>query len=550
MLFPGQKPKLLLYEPNRLIKVVSPEEGVFIRAHEIKNKVGGKSKKNLVLKLNELNNPEIKELVKENRMKKVFVGLIKNKEEIERAFNSSNELREKGIKVSPIIKIKDVGMGALYRFVQELAKYFSPPFLVYGGGFQKKKSKLIFLENAINVADSLNVSLLFNEKTNYFRIIGLRTKKVYVAPEAVSLDTSDKCNTNCVYCWDHSYLIKRKANMYKQVPEHVFKKFVDELAMHGLEWFEFSGSGEPFTHPQIMDFIRYASGKGLRVYVFTNGLLLDKKKIEELVRLNVGIRLNFSAATYETYKIIHPNVTKEKYLELIKLFTYYGSLQRKTNKNFIFTTENVICDFNYQEAIDIIKLSKTMGCAQVDINLFCAINETKEIVVKDASKLKQVMSMCKKYIKENHIACNIEDIEYLFEKDDKDKQFDTSNFSSCLYDSQGCYFMWFYSRLFTGGQIIPCTELTHELNTKNMGDIKSKKAIKDLKGKSIKELSFEQIWKSEAMNYLRNKARSGNSNGNRLWPVCDRCVHTCDNEELDKKLKNEFKVVLRPRSCF
>jgi hypothetical protein len=165
-------------------------------------------------------------------------------------------------------------------------------------------------------------------------------------------------------------------------------------------------------------------------------------------------------------------------------------------------------------------------------------------VIKDLDSFKRIIEQAKAFAINNKIKCNIEDIEPLLEGGKKEK-FDSHNFSSGLYGDFGCYFVLFYARLFTEGQILPCTELTHEHNLRNMRDNKSIQAIDSLRKMSIRDLGFEGIWTSEEMDYLRKRAIAGNCGDSKLWPICDRCVHMCDNEELYLKLKKEYSISLR-----
>lgn len=92
----------------------------------------------------------------------------------------------------------------------------------------------------------------------------------------------------------------------KEVELSILKKLFDELAVLGTFYLSFSG-GEIFLHKQVLQILEYA--KKLRFYVVikTNGLLLDKEKIQFLKDIGIN-RVDFSF--YATDDKIHDSITK------------------------------------------------------------------------------------------------------------------------------------------------------------------------------------------------------------------------------------------------
>jgi tungsten cofactor oxidoreducase radical SAM maturase len=65
----------------------------------------------------------------------------------------------------------------------------------------------------------------------------------------------------------------------------------------------FGGIGEPTCHPDILDMIALARERGLAVTLSTNGLLLDRRMSEELVRLGVDrLAVSLDGAEPDTYR--------------------------------------------------------------------------------------------------------------------------------------------------------------------------------------------------------------------------------------------------------
>lgn len=102
-----------------------------------------------------------------------------------------------------------------------------------------------------------------------------RFKKIYI-------EITNACNLNCSFCIKN----KRKINYlnkeeFKTIINKI-KNYTDEIYMHIL--------GEPLMHPNIVDFINYASNNGLLVNITTNGYLIEKiKDSNNIHRLNISI---------------------------------------------------------------------------------------------------------------------------------------------------------------------------------------------------------------------------------------------------------------------
>lgn len=92
-------------------------------------------------------------------------------------------------------------------------------------------------------------------------------------PYMAMLETTLMCNMFCGYC---IFGEEGKFNDldFRARRERIFQR-IDELAAMGVFALSFSG-GEPLLNPNTVDYIAYASGKGLWTSMPTNGLLIRK----------------------------------------------------------------------------------------------------------------------------------------------------------------------------------------------------------------------------------------------------------------------------------
>src|SRR3989338_2277589 len=89
----------------------------------------------------------------------------------------------------------------------------------------------------------------------------------FKGPFHVQIDLTNNCNNNCIACWCNSPLLEEKALgseiKCQFLPFALVRELLDELSLMGTEEIYFSGGGEPFMHPQIMEILSYAKKKGL-----------------------------------------------------------------------------------------------------------------------------------------------------------------------------------------------------------------------------------------------------------------------------------------------
>jgi Fe-coproporphyrin III synthase len=108
------------------------------------------------------------------------------------------------------------------------------------------------------------------------------------------------CNLRCVHCYSDSYAQKYPGELtHEQALANI-----DDLATFGIPALLFSG-GEPLTRPDLLELIEYATGKGLRITLSTNGTLIDEAvaaKLKALGLTYVGISLDGIGETNDIFR--------------------------------------------------------------------------------------------------------------------------------------------------------------------------------------------------------------------------------------------------------
>lgn len=132
---------------------------------------------------------------------------------------------------------------------------------------------------------------------------GIITRVFNSKPIWAQLKITDRCNLQCKYCTEHS----RKG---ENVKYDTVVQWLEHCAELGVKHVEFIG-GEPLIHPDLVSFVLKASELKMNSGLTTNGFLLNKQYLEDLISSGVK-RFQISI------DCIEPNMVTRKALTLIK----------------------------------------------------------------------------------------------------------------------------------------------------------------------------------------------------------------------------------------
>ena len=105
----------------------------------------------------------------------------------------------------------------------------------------------------------------------------------------VYVEITNICNRNCSFCPGTTREPRRMTlDEFKHIADSLVG-VTDYIYMHVM--------GEPFTHPDLPEFIKYATSSGFKCAVTTNGSLVDSRG-EELISSGV-YKINLSVHSFE-----------------------------------------------------------------------------------------------------------------------------------------------------------------------------------------------------------------------------------------------------------
>lgn len=114
---------------------------------------------------------------------------------------------------------------------------------------------------------------------------------------------TQRCNLKCVHCYAHAVEPSRHKD---PISTDQAKAIIDDLAAFGAPVMLFSG-GEPLVREDLVELAKYATSRGMRAVISTNGTLITKAKARELKGVGlsyVGISLDGAEEVHDRFRAV------------------------------------------------------------------------------------------------------------------------------------------------------------------------------------------------------------------------------------------------------
>lgn len=176
-----------------------------------------------------------------------------------------------------------------------------------------------------------------------------------IAPITIDCSLTRRCNYNCIYCYG-----QLQKNDEKKITKEVIFRLLDDAKEIGVKAISFVSDGESSCSPHLYDAIKHGKENELSMALGTNGVLLRKDKLEEMLHSLTYLRFNFSAGEPKRYTEIMGCKEEDfhKVNEIIK-----ESVRIKKEKKLSVTIGmQMVLLTNYKDQIlPLAKLGKDLG---------------------------------------------------------------------------------------------------------------------------------------------------------------------------------------------
>jgi len=336
-------------------------------------------------------------------------------------------------------------------------------------------------------------------KDRYLDVLGIFDGEYgYKGPNHVQIDLTNNCNNACIACWCNSPLLQeeRLSNAVKQqhLPLELVKELLDELERMGTNEVYYSGSGEPFMYPHIMEVLEHSRKKGFICYVNTNFTLLDENNIDDLIDLGVdNLIVSVWAGTPETYCRVHPGKTKEDFNRIKDALVY---LNRKKKEKFckpIIKVYNVLFNMNYFEIEQMIRFAESTFSESIEFTLADTIPNKTDVLKlngEQAQELIDAWSIIQKRVDGSNVLPSgliLYQFHHFLRRINVAKDVEDAKYDRNIIDSLPCYNGWLFARIIPNGEVHSCLK-AHRIPTG-----------------SLHANRFSEIWNSRRQVYFRKK---------------------------------------------
>ena len=158
----------------------------------------------------------------------------------------------------------------------------------------------------------------------------------------IDLETSNKCNLNCQYCFRDVYGTKEA--LEKELPLAKRLELIKQAKELGCETIKVTGAGEPFADKDIWPMIEYANSLGMWVMIFTNGSFITKEIAERLYKMNVSliVKCNSLNEEKEDFMVGRKGYAKQRNnaLQILMNLGFNKTSPTRLGRDLVITTIN------------------------------------------------------------------------------------------------------------------------------------------------------------------------------------------------------------------
>ena len=186
------------------------------------------------------------------------------------------------------------------------------------------------------------------------------------APIHIDSGLSKGCNIACHYCYGVT-----QGNFYKKGSDRIFPReallnnYMKSAGEVGVRSIAFIGEAEPTLNPNLYDAIIKGKESGIDISVGTNGILWDTSDLGKQALAHLSwIRFNISAASDDSYRLIHASTEFENAIQKIKFCVDH---KRKYDLEVTIGLQMVLTPKSIGEAVPLAKLGNQLGVDYLQI---------------------------------------------------------------------------------------------------------------------------------------------------------------------------------------
>ncbi|MBA3015874.1 MAG: radical SAM protein [Proteobacteria bacterium] len=297
----------------------------------------------------------------------------------------------------------------------------------------------------------------------------------HIAPITIDCALTRACNLRCVYCYG-----QLQANDEKRLTRESISRFLDDSAEIGVKAISLVSDGESTCSPHLYHTILHGRHNGLDMALGTNGTLLQRERIPEILSALTYLRFNISAGQAKRYAEIH-GCREELFHEVCETVKVAVKVKKEQQLSTMIGLQMVLMPDFADQVLPLARLGKVLGVDYLVIK-HCSDDEGGSLGV-EYERYFDLVSLLKE-------AEALSDSDYLVQaKWSKILSGGKRNYSKC-------YGPAFIMQFSGSGLVAPCGMLfNRKYNTYHIGN--------------IADASFKDIWQGERYREVMRLIASG-----------------------------------------
>ena len=323
-------------------------------------------------------------------------------------------------------------------------------------------------------------------------------------PVQAQIHLTNYCNLKCIFCPTRALV--KELDRKKELTKEQWLKVIEEGNELGVREWHICGGGEPLFFTQdalaimktIKDFGRYGE-------IITNGTFFREDVARRIVEMKWDkIFISLDSPDERTHNLLRGVNCYKTIIKGVKNLVKWKKKLKSKKPDIQF--HSVVCNKNYRQIIDLIKLANNLGVDGVGLQ---ALNIWKPEVMKlqlnqnEKKELKKILKKADEVANKLHVATNIKEFSgFLFvEKANimNKAMVQEVKKSKDIFTSIACYYPWYNISIFADGRTLPCFILKDE-------------------GENVKNKSLKEIWYGKYFNEIRQSFLK-----NKLKKDCEKC---------------------------
>jgi MoaA/NifB/PqqE/SkfB family radical SAM enzyme len=301
-----------------------------------------------------------------------------------------------------------------------------------------------------------------------------KTEEKILPPIHIRLKPTNVCCHNCQYCAYRANNLQLGKDMVIKdfIPKEKILEIIKDISEMGVKAVTFSGGGEPFCYPHLLETVKALSKTNIKFAALTNGARMEGEVAEVFAHHATWLRVSIDGWDDESYSAYRgvPSGEFEKVMKNIENF-------KKFNGKCYLGVSIITGQKNASHIYDLIKRLKSLGVNSVKVAPCIVSNSGKE----NNEYHKPIFSVVKEQISKAKKEFSDENFEI----------FDSyhSQLESFGKDYTWCPYLQVLPIIGADMNIYPCQDKAYNLEEGLIG--------------SIKEQSFKEFWYSDKNKFFK-----------------------------------------------